>query len=176
MDSSKLNDWLQPLGMAGIIASLVFVGVQINQTEEIATIEIINDGTERQISVATLIAENADVWQRGCMAEELTDAEATTFISIFRAYQSHKYAAWARFTRSEIGGGNPESVVNLVAANAHRYPGFRAAMQGRAAFRGKFADTTFRMAAQFTADVEKRMDEYAEIEPNPDFDVRYCGE
>ena len=33
MDSAKLNDWLQFVGMLGLIASLVFVGVQVNQTQ-----------------------------------------------------------------------------------------------------------------------------------------------
>lgn len=36
MDSEKLNDWLQILGAAGIIASLVFVGMQLKQSQDIA--------------------------------------------------------------------------------------------------------------------------------------------
>ncbi len=36
MESQKLNDWLQVVGAGGIIASLVFVGVQLKQTQEIA--------------------------------------------------------------------------------------------------------------------------------------------
>jgi len=39
MDSAKLNDELQILGMLGIIASLIFVGMQLKQTDEIASIE-----------------------------------------------------------------------------------------------------------------------------------------
>ena len=36
MNSQKLNDWLQVAGMFGIIGTLVFVGVQMNQTQKIA--------------------------------------------------------------------------------------------------------------------------------------------
>lgn len=36
MQSEKLNDWLRILGMAGIIASLVFVGLQLKQSQDIA--------------------------------------------------------------------------------------------------------------------------------------------
>jgi hypothetical protein len=36
MDSRKLNDWLQVVAAGGIIASLVFVGFQLKQTQEIA--------------------------------------------------------------------------------------------------------------------------------------------
>ena len=33
---AKINDWLQVVGMFGLIASLVFVGMQIKQDHEIA--------------------------------------------------------------------------------------------------------------------------------------------
>ena len=36
MDSSKLNDWLQVVGLFGVMASMVFVGFQIRQDREIA--------------------------------------------------------------------------------------------------------------------------------------------
>ena len=36
MDTSKINDWLQVVGMFGLIASLVFVGMQIKQDHQIA--------------------------------------------------------------------------------------------------------------------------------------------
>jgi hypothetical protein len=36
MDSGKLNDWLQVVGMFGVIASLIFVGLQMKQSHEIA--------------------------------------------------------------------------------------------------------------------------------------------
>lgn len=36
MNTGKLNDWLQVVGMAGVIGSLIFVGLQLRQTQEIA--------------------------------------------------------------------------------------------------------------------------------------------
>jgi hypothetical protein len=36
MASEKVNDWVQILGIAGIIGSLVFVGLQLKQSQEIA--------------------------------------------------------------------------------------------------------------------------------------------
>ena len=36
MASEKVNDWVQILGIVGIIGSLVFVGLQLNQSQEIA--------------------------------------------------------------------------------------------------------------------------------------------
>jgi len=39
MNSAKLNDWLQVLGLFGVMASLVFLGLQMKQTQEIALAE-----------------------------------------------------------------------------------------------------------------------------------------
>jgi hypothetical protein len=36
MDSSKISDWLQVIGMFGVIGSLMFVGLQMKQDQEIA--------------------------------------------------------------------------------------------------------------------------------------------
>jgi hypothetical protein len=36
MDSGKLSDWLQVVGLFGVIASMVFVGLQMKQDREIA--------------------------------------------------------------------------------------------------------------------------------------------
>jgi len=36
VDSAKLNDWLQVIGLFGVVASLIFVGLQMKQDREIA--------------------------------------------------------------------------------------------------------------------------------------------
>ena len=36
MNKVELNDWLQILGMLGVIASLIFVGLQMRQSQQIA--------------------------------------------------------------------------------------------------------------------------------------------
>lgn len=36
MDSAKLNDWLQIIGLFGVMASLLFVGIQLRQDHQIA--------------------------------------------------------------------------------------------------------------------------------------------
>jgi hypothetical protein len=48
MDSSRLNDWLQVIGLFGVMASLVFVGLQMKQTQDIALAETY--GTRTDIS------------------------------------------------------------------------------------------------------------------------------
>ena len=40
MHSAKLNDWLQVIGLFALVASLIFVGLQMKQTDAIALSEI----------------------------------------------------------------------------------------------------------------------------------------
>ena len=57
MDSAKLNDWLQVIGLFGVIASLIFVGLQIKQDREIALTERFN---ARSVASMQLYMDMAD--------------------------------------------------------------------------------------------------------------------
>jgi len=49
MDSGKLNDWLQVVGLFGVIASLTFVGLQMKQDRDIALSVATQSRTETTI-------------------------------------------------------------------------------------------------------------------------------
>ena len=51
MDSEKLNDWLQVIGLFGVIASLIFVGLQMKQEQEIAMSAAYQARTEHITSI-----------------------------------------------------------------------------------------------------------------------------
>lgn len=53
MNSEKLHDWLQVIGMAAVVASLIFVGLQLKQSQEIA---IANQYQSRFDSIAGITA------------------------------------------------------------------------------------------------------------------------
>ena len=40
MNSAKLNDWIQVIGIFALVSSLIFVGLQIKQTSEIALSQV----------------------------------------------------------------------------------------------------------------------------------------
>jgi hypothetical protein len=50
MNTEKLNDWLQIVGMTGVIASLVFVGLEMRQTREIAISQIYHSRADSERS------------------------------------------------------------------------------------------------------------------------------
>ena len=57
MDSSKLNDWLQVAGLFGVIASLIFVGLQMKQADSIAESDVYQEraiaGRETNLTLST---------------------------------------------------------------------------------------------------------------------------
>ena len=56
MDSAKLNDWMQVIGIFALVASLVFVGLQMRQAHEIALSDIYQS---RAASVIEMVTANA---------------------------------------------------------------------------------------------------------------------
>ena len=50
MNSQKLNDWLQIVGLFGVIGSLIFVGLQLKQTQAIALSETYQNRTATSIN------------------------------------------------------------------------------------------------------------------------------
>lgn len=58
MDSAKLNDWLQVVGLFGVIASLTFVGLQMKQDREIALSAATQTRTDTTINNISSTAAN----------------------------------------------------------------------------------------------------------------------
>ena len=57
MDTAKINDWMQVVGIFALVASLIFVGLQIRQEHEIARVQIYQErssaATEAFIAAAS---------------------------------------------------------------------------------------------------------------------------
>ena len=78
----KPLDWKhisELLGMAAIVASLIFLAVQIQQEKDIAISEIRFATESNSIEVRVAIIENVDVWAKGCSASELSETEQIIF-------------------------------------------------------------------------------------------------
>jgi hypothetical protein len=60
MDSSKLNDWLQVVGLFGVMASMVFVGLQIKQDHDIALADAYQARTATLVEAFNARAANTE--------------------------------------------------------------------------------------------------------------------
>ena len=61
MDSSKINDWLQVVGLFGVIGSLLFVGLQMKQDQEIARSSASQARTELSVQYLLDSSANAEL-------------------------------------------------------------------------------------------------------------------
>ena len=123
MKSERVNDWLQIVGMFGIMTSLVFVGFQVRQTQAIGEGESAAYFLEATIMGKQLLIDNVDVWTRGCLGEELSPGDEGKSAHLYRAYSRGSYFGWLG-VRKNIVQLNPQDIVYRFAANIHRYPGF----------------------------------------------------
>ena len=80
MESAKLNDRLQILGMAGIIASLIFVGLELQQSRQIAIADIYQQRTAMVIEVQNnrfSPEQFRDALNKAVSGQALTTSEVT---------------------------------------------------------------------------------------------------
>lgn len=85
MDSAKLNDWIQVVGIFALVASLIFVGLQMRQAQNIAMSDGALANAANTIEKNTAIRENSDIWIRGNSGQKLTESEAIVFQTIVRS-------------------------------------------------------------------------------------------
>jgi hypothetical protein len=67
------------LGIAAIVASLIFVGLQMRQSQEIAIAETYMSILSSEIAVRNAVSEHADLWKKANSGAELDEAEAVIF-------------------------------------------------------------------------------------------------
>lgn len=72
MDLAKINDWMQVVGIFAVVASLVFVGLQMKQDQEIA---LSNAYQARASTIIEMVTTNATN-QQGLTAWYASDSEA----------------------------------------------------------------------------------------------------
>jgi len=171
------RDWLpvaELVGIAAVVASLIFVGLEIQQSREIARSEWTAVLSQEQIAFDGLLMEHPMVWQKGCVGDDLSPAERTIFARQFSVFY---HLAFARWLRGNIGINNadPAWISAEYAKNLHRYAGLGEMWtiwkqsQVTGEFRGLDGLTNFPDI------IDSWLPVFAEEEPNPDFAVEMCG-
>jgi len=107
-----------------LIASLVFVGLQIKHDREVASVASVATASNDRKYMAELISENAEVWVKGLAGEPLTEIEKTIFRSLAFAYNLDHYASWYR--ARQLKHRNPGQFSTEFASVLVRNPGLLA--------------------------------------------------
>jgi len=94
----KWRNTAEALGIIAIVGSLIFVGLQLKQSEEIAIREGLNNTLTSLIESRSDYYDNADVWVRGNAGEELTRTELFIYRDLVRLESNRTFyqSLWRR--------------------------------------------------------------------------------
>jgi hypothetical protein len=126
VDFKKLNELAELIGMSAIVASLVFVGLQLKQASDIAQNELSLGIFSTSIEINNEMNEYADIWIRGGRGDELDETEAAIFGGLMQNLNNQAF--FARRMRTQLGEDERLSVeVHNFARVLHENPGARKA-------------------------------------------------
>jgi len=94
LKKASWKDIAELVGIAAIIASLIFVGVQIQQDEQASTSDYVSNYSGRAGLVSELILNNSEAWSKACAGDDLTEGERMIASQIYVRYYMHSYLTW----------------------------------------------------------------------------------
>ena len=71
---------LEGLGIIALVASLLFVGYQLQQDRELAAAQVIVTHDANQLELIALITENKEIWLKGLSGATLSATDDITFL------------------------------------------------------------------------------------------------
>ena len=126
MKFKTFNEVAELVGTVAIVASLVFVGLQMKQASDIAQNEVSLGVYATGIDINNEMSEHSDIWIRGCRGDELNETEAFIFANLMQNLNSQAF--WARSMRDQLGEGErPSNEIYNFARVLHENPGARKA-------------------------------------------------
>ena len=103
MKPANWRDIAELIGIAAIVASLLFVGLQMQQEQEIAITETHSSVTQSISEIAAIMEASPQIWIKGLDGAELSTSDRLIFLSMVEAVESHFFNMYLRFYRLEIG-------------------------------------------------------------------------
>jgi hypothetical protein len=126
------KDAVELIGIAAIVGSLVFVGLQIKQDQQLAVAQLFAETDDSVTSLATLMNENRDVWLSGSRGDELSPSEEVVFQNLVMSAR-YGYASF-HLTLLNLDALPPEWVARKFAYQLYSNPGMRRVWNERLKF------------------------------------------
>ena len=119
------------VGATAIVASLIFVGLQLRQEQRVASVEAGFNITESYYEQLNGTIENAAIWVKGnAGVDDLSPAEAFIYEALIRKEWAHAY--WTSYAMQQLGNGNNVGAHDF-AGFLHANPGARRTWEARMA-------------------------------------------
>ena len=127
MSSAKLNDWIQVIGIFALVSSLIFVGLQIKQTSEIALSQVSQARASNVAETVMAMASNEHVmsaFRKGYAGQDdtITEAEALagyySVVAILYLWENNYYQYQLGFMPEDQWRNVRETVKALTKVNS----------------------------------------------------------
>lgn len=174
--TAKLRDWLEVVGLFSVVASLIFVGMQMRQEAAIAATDSVWSRSNAIISLSDLINNNSAVWIAGLRGEELSPEEEAEFQGMAEAVESFYVATFVRFSnfRSVEQGPLAQEAIDDYAFALHAHEGLRRAWRIQLEYWGARNSVYGQEVGEVFRDrVEAQLARIDEREAPPPAEVRY---
>ena len=122
MGSKNWKDIAELAGISAIIASLIFVGLELNQSRDAALSEASASHLSTRVELNNFIGEHAEIWVKGNSGTELSDVEFAIYKKIIENMHWVVWNGWRHNRRFEVDT-NRKIIVADFANFLHRNPG-----------------------------------------------------
>ena len=125
MNFQNWKETAELVGTAAIVASLLFVGLQMRQTGEIARGQMYSNQLANALAAYSAISDHPDIWVRGKRGDELDPADAEIFYRQVLALADQAY--YEVLEGDLLGFGTDEHVLDIAdfAGFLYENPGVR---------------------------------------------------
>jgi hypothetical protein len=121
MTKVSIRDIAELAGITAIIASLIFVGMQIRQAQVIARAEVAMSILAAEVQIRNEMNERADIWNRGSAGEELSVDDRLIFNHLVQNLESQSY--WSYTQWLGLDARYPDIAIHIFAQVLHQNPG-----------------------------------------------------
>ena len=163
------------IGITAIVLSLLFVGFQLRQSQQMAVEELVNNSNERQNAIRELIVANADIWHQACAGEPLDPASRVVAAKIFEAYMDHVVGEYIlRRVGVRQSDESRQKIIEEIAAQFWIYPGLGELAESRRNWDNGAVETST-TSGEFFARIRNRVEELESSGVEPERDTAWCG-
>ena len=123
MKKIDLGQTVSILANVGVLAGLVFVGMQLQQAERIALGDGLMTASQRQYLIAEAVGQAPDIWVNGLAGKELSDEERAHFEELAEGKLLFYYANWYRSLQVGNRRSAADRWVRETALDLYDHPG-----------------------------------------------------
>ncbi|MEQ9006413.1 MAG: hypothetical protein RLP12_00910 [Ekhidna sp.] len=112
------------VAVASVVFSLIFVGYELQLSRKAAQSEYLGIQSNSVQGLRIALVDNAEVWKKGCLGEELTDTEKVQFLQLVEIVSLRAFFAW-RNSDLGLSNVNPDQFPRNMALNLYRFPALK---------------------------------------------------